>query len=88
MMQPASPLSVGSLTQLTLSLIAVVALIVGLSWALKRLRVGVPRGRSRSAASGRRMTLGLLKALRPDSENVRYGRAVGRLDGFAHFVRL
>jgi len=45
MMQPASPLSVGSLAQLTLSLIAVVALIVGLSWALKRLRVGTPKGR-------------------------------------------
>ena len=45
MMQPASPLTAGSLAQLTLSLIAVVALIVGLSWALKRLRVGVPKGR-------------------------------------------
>jgi flagellar protein FliO/FliZ len=45
MMQPASPLSAGSLAQLTLSLIAVVALIVGLSWALKRLRLGVPKGR-------------------------------------------
>ena len=45
MMQPASPLSAGSLAQLTLSLIAVVALIVGLSWALKRLRVGAPKGR-------------------------------------------
>ena len=45
MMQPASPLSVGSLAQLTLSLIAVVVLILGLSWALKRLRVGAPKGR-------------------------------------------
>jgi flagellar protein FliO/FliZ len=44
MMQPASPLSIGSLTQLTLSLIAVVALIVGLSWALKRLRFGAAKG--------------------------------------------
>jgi flagellar protein FliO/FliZ len=45
MMQPASPLTAGSLTQLTLSLIAVVALIVGLSWTLKRLRIGAPKGR-------------------------------------------
>ena len=45
MIQPASPLTLGSLAQLTLSLIAVVALIVGLSWALKRLRVGAPKGR-------------------------------------------
>jgi len=45
MMQPASPLSAGSLAQLTLSLIAIVALIVGLSWVLKRLRVGAPRAR-------------------------------------------
>jgi flagellar protein FliO/FliZ len=45
MIQPASPLTAASLAQLTLSLIAVVALIVGLSWALKRLRVGAPKGR-------------------------------------------
>jgi flagellar protein FliO/FliZ len=43
--QPAvSPLSVGSLTQLTLSLIAIVALIFAISWALKRLRLAGPRG--------------------------------------------
>jgi flagellar protein FliO/FliZ len=42
--QPASPLSVGSLTQLTLSLIAIVVLILLISWALKRLRLAGPRG--------------------------------------------
>jgi flagellar protein FliO/FliZ len=45
MMQPASPLSAGSLAQLTLSLIAIVALIFALSWALKRLKIGTPRSR-------------------------------------------
>jgi flagellar protein FliO/FliZ len=44
MAQPASPLSVGSLTQLTLSLIAIVALIFAISWALKRLKTAGPRG--------------------------------------------
>jgi len=44
MAQPASPLSVGSLTQLTLSLIAIVALILAISWALKRLKMSGPRG--------------------------------------------
>jgi flagellar protein FliO/FliZ len=44
MAQPASPLSVGSLTQLTLSLIAIVALILAISWALKRLKLARPRG--------------------------------------------
>jgi flagellar protein FliO/FliZ len=44
MAQPASPLSVGSLTQLTLSLIAIVALILVISWALKRLKLTHPRG--------------------------------------------
>ena len=42
--QAASPLSVGSLTQLTLSLIAIVALIIAISWALKRLKLAGPRG--------------------------------------------
>lgn len=42
--QPASPLSVGSLMQLTLSLIAIVALIFAISWALKRLKLARPRG--------------------------------------------
>jgi flagellar protein FliO/FliZ len=45
MMQPASPFSAGSLAQLTLSLIAIVALILALSWAVKRLRLGAPRSR-------------------------------------------
>ena len=44
MAQPASPLSVGSLTQLTLSLIAIVLLILAISWALKRLKLAGPRG--------------------------------------------
>jgi flagellar protein FliO/FliZ len=44
MAQPASPLSVGSLAQLTLSLIAIVALILIISWALKRLKLSGPRG--------------------------------------------
>ena len=44
MAQPASPLSVGSLTQLTLRLIAIVGLILLISWALKRLRLAGPRG--------------------------------------------
>jgi flagellar protein FliO/FliZ len=44
MAQPASPLSVGSLAQLTLSLIAIVALILAISWVLKRLKLAGPRG--------------------------------------------
>jgi len=48
-MQPASPLSAGSLAQLTLSLIAIVALILALSWALKRLKIGAPRSRGSMA---------------------------------------
>jgi len=49
MPQPASPLSVGSLTQLTLSLLAIVALIVAVSWVLKRLKMAGPRGRGEIA---------------------------------------
>jgi flagellar protein FliO/FliZ len=41
--QPASPLSIGSLTQLTLSLVAIVALIFAISWLLKRFKVALPR---------------------------------------------
>jgi flagellar protein FliO/FliZ len=44
MAQPASPLSVGSLTQLTLSLIAIIALILAIGWVLKRLKLAGPRG--------------------------------------------
>jgi flagellar protein FliO/FliZ len=40
----ASPLSVGSLAQLTLSLIAIVALIFALGWVLKRFKLTAPRG--------------------------------------------
>jgi flagellar protein FliO/FliZ len=43
MAQPASPLSVSSLAQLTLSLLAIVVLIFAISWALKRLRMAGPR---------------------------------------------
>jgi flagellar protein FliO/FliZ len=39
-------LSVGSLTQLTLSLIAVVALILAIGWLLKRFKFAAPRGSS------------------------------------------
>jgi flagellar protein FliO/FliZ len=42
--QPASPLSAGSLAQLTLSLLAIVALIFAISWLLKRFKVALPRG--------------------------------------------
>ena len=41
----ASPLSVSSLAQLTLSLMAIIALILVLSWVLKRTRLTGTRGR-------------------------------------------
>jgi len=44
MAQPVSPLSVGSLTQLTLSLAAIVVLILAIGWILKRFRLAAPRG--------------------------------------------
>ncbi len=44
MTQSASPLSVGSLAQLTLSLIAIVALIFAIGWLLKRFKVALPQG--------------------------------------------
>jgi len=44
MAQPVSPLSVGSLTQLALSLVAIVALILAIGWVLKRFRLAAPRG--------------------------------------------
>lgn len=47
--QPASPLSVASLTQLSLSLIAIVALILAIGWALKRFKLAAPRGSLDSA---------------------------------------
>ena len=52
LVQPASPLSVGSLTQLTLSLFAIVALILAISWALRRLKAAVPRGSGDFAVLG------------------------------------
>ena len=44
MAQPASPLSIGSLAQLSLSLIAIVALILAIGWVLKRFKLNAPRG--------------------------------------------
>jgi flagellar protein FliO/FliZ len=41
----ASPVTVGSVGQLSLSLIVVVGLIFALAWALKRFRIAGPRGR-------------------------------------------
>lgn len=43
--QAPSPLSVGSIAQLTLSLASIVALIFAVSWLAKRLRIGTARGR-------------------------------------------
>ncbi len=42
--QPAAPLSVGSLTQLTLSLFAIIALILAIGWVLKRCKLATPCG--------------------------------------------
>ena len=44
LVQPASPVSVGSVTQLALSLAAIIALILAVSWVLKRLKLGTVRG--------------------------------------------
>jgi flagellar protein FliO/FliZ len=41
---PASPLTSGSLTQLSLSLLLIVGLIFAIAWVLKRFRIAVPRG--------------------------------------------
>jgi flagellar protein FliO/FliZ len=49
MAQSASPLSAGSLAQLTFSLLAIVALIIAVSWLLKRLKMAGPRGRGEIA---------------------------------------
>ena len=46
---PSSPLSVGSVAQLALSLAAIVALILAVSWVLKRLKLGAVRGRGEIA---------------------------------------
>ena len=42
---PVSPLSAGSLAQLTLSLLFIVGLIFAISWLLKRFRIAAPAGR-------------------------------------------
>ena len=42
-----SPLSVGSIAQVTVSLLLIVALIFAISWALRRLRPGSRAGRGR-----------------------------------------
>jgi flagellar protein FliO/FliZ len=49
---PASPLSAGSVAQLTLSLAAIVALIFAVSWIVKRLKLGTPRSRGDIALIG------------------------------------
>jgi flagellar protein FliO/FliZ len=49
LVQPASPVSVGSVAQLAFSLAAIVALILAVSWVLKRLKVGTLRGRGEIA---------------------------------------
>jgi flagellar protein FliO/FliZ len=49
LVQPASPVSVGSVAQLALSLAAIVALILAVSWLLKRLKLGTVRGRGEIA---------------------------------------
>lgn len=49
MAQPGSPLSVGSLTQLTLSLVAIVALILAIGWVMKRFKLAAPRGSADSS---------------------------------------
>jgi flagellar protein FliO/FliZ len=38
--QPASPVSVGNLAQLTISLLLIVGLILAMSWLLRRFKVG------------------------------------------------
>lgn len=43
--QGASPVTVGSVSQLSLSLIVVVGLIFGIAWAFRRFRIAGPRGR-------------------------------------------
>ncbi len=45
MSQPASPVSVGSLAQLGLSLLVIVALILAVGWVVKRFKLAGPRGR-------------------------------------------
>ena len=45
MQPPASPLSIGGIFQVTLSLALVVALIFGVSWLLRRFKVAPGRGR-------------------------------------------
>jgi flagellar protein FliO/FliZ len=49
LVQPASPVSAGSVAQLALSLAAIVALILAVSWVLKRLKLGAVRGRGQIA---------------------------------------
>ena len=51
---PASPLSVGSVAQLTLSLAAIVALIFAVSWVVKRLKLGTLRSRGEPARHAQR----------------------------------
>ena len=65
--QPASPLSVGSVTQLTLSLIAIVALILAISWALKRLKLAGSARLRRQIAVLDQLSVGPARAHRAGS---------------------
>lgn len=56
--QPVSPLSISSLAQLTLSLVAIVGLIFAISWVLKRLKVAAPRGSRGNIAVLDELTVG------------------------------
>ena len=47
--QSASPVSAGGLTQLTLSMLAIVGLIFAIGWALKRFKIASPRSRGEIA---------------------------------------
>jgi flagellar protein FliO/FliZ len=49
---PVSPLSAGSLAQLTLSLLFIVGLIFAISWLIKRFRIAVPHGRGEMSVIG------------------------------------
>jgi flagellar protein FliO/FliZ len=45
LVQPASPVSVGGVAQLALSLAAIIALILAVGWVLKKLKFGTVRSR-------------------------------------------
>ena len=51
---PAAPVSVGSVGQLSLSLVLVGGLIFAVAWVLKRFRIAGPRSRGGIAAAERK----------------------------------